>query len=298
MQCSVCGKPKDDSSTIFRCSRCREAPYCSKECQKADWPEHKKTCELWLIDGFVVDRKVQEMERVQGRQFLRTGVKPCVGQRIEITLFMAQARRLDPFRLSGQVVLIKPEPTANWRPMSDPDGGSGPGKGSMELSTILASPDMFGKPVYMSSHFWFTRLSPVLGVPARNAVIRKFGAIHGQEVVCKGRLNFDYDMRRGSEEGPWGDNIPFNGHDVWQFTLRANDSMVNLWTIVHQSFRNLGSNRHPRCWPWSNEEELPYAHDGIDHFTPDGPNGIIVHDCIGPFGCDETDHPHWHGGAA
>ena len=26
------------------CGRCRFARYCSKQCQKADWPEHKLVC--------------------------------------------------------------------------------------------------------------------------------------------------------------------------------------------------------------------------------------------------------------
>ena len=28
----------------FRCSRCKIAKYCSKECQKAAWKQHKKQC--------------------------------------------------------------------------------------------------------------------------------------------------------------------------------------------------------------------------------------------------------------
>ena len=38
--CSVCGSPNPSHR---RCTVCYK-PYCSKECQKADWKEHKKFC--------------------------------------------------------------------------------------------------------------------------------------------------------------------------------------------------------------------------------------------------------------
>lgn len=35
----VCGK-----NSTLRCGRCKIVPYCSRECQRADWDEHKKLC--------------------------------------------------------------------------------------------------------------------------------------------------------------------------------------------------------------------------------------------------------------
>lgn len=37
--CLTCGK-----GCTMTCSRCQDAPYCSKTCQKKDWPRHKMTC--------------------------------------------------------------------------------------------------------------------------------------------------------------------------------------------------------------------------------------------------------------
>ena len=34
--CDVCNKPG-----MFECQNCREAVYCSRECQKKDWEEHR-----------------------------------------------------------------------------------------------------------------------------------------------------------------------------------------------------------------------------------------------------------------
>ncbi|KAF8175474.1 hypothetical protein K438DRAFT_1979702 [Mycena galopus ATCC 62051] len=31
---------------LSKCTRCRTAMYCSKECQKADWPQHKAYCKM------------------------------------------------------------------------------------------------------------------------------------------------------------------------------------------------------------------------------------------------------------
>ena len=41
-----CSNPggKVERSKMFSCTRCRDANYCSVECQKADWKHHKKFC--------------------------------------------------------------------------------------------------------------------------------------------------------------------------------------------------------------------------------------------------------------
>ena len=70
------------------------------------------------------------------------------------------------------------------------------------------------------------------------------------------------------------DGIPFDGRDVWQFVLVANDRFDNIWRLDHSSFVNLGRNCRPRCWPWSNDNVLPYPRSGKDKpLRGQGPNG-------------------------
>ena len=39
MSCGVCGKEEGK-----RCAGCGTVAYCGKECQKAQWKDHKRTC--------------------------------------------------------------------------------------------------------------------------------------------------------------------------------------------------------------------------------------------------------------
>lgn len=51
---------------VLRCSRCKEAIYCGKECQKADWQNHKIMCEQSEIGDFSDDDlKVLEYSRFE-----------------------------------------------------------------------------------------------------------------------------------------------------------------------------------------------------------------------------------------
>ncbi|KJK60933.1 MYND finger [Aspergillus parasiticus SU-1] len=42
--CKVCAKESSSDITLKRCAKCKTQWYCSRECQKADWKTHKKTC--------------------------------------------------------------------------------------------------------------------------------------------------------------------------------------------------------------------------------------------------------------
>jgi len=44
--CSVCTKCKEeaDAKKLFNCTGCKARLYCGQQCQKVDWPTHKKQC--------------------------------------------------------------------------------------------------------------------------------------------------------------------------------------------------------------------------------------------------------------
>ncbi len=43
--CNKCETSKDEEVPLKRCGVCKAVYYCSKECQRADWHEHKKVCQ-------------------------------------------------------------------------------------------------------------------------------------------------------------------------------------------------------------------------------------------------------------
>jgi hypothetical protein len=40
---------RDNSNKFFTCGRCRHASYCSKKCEEEYWPQHKDSCEQFLL---------------------------------------------------------------------------------------------------------------------------------------------------------------------------------------------------------------------------------------------------------
>ncbi|TFK63418.1 hypothetical protein BDN72DRAFT_902446 [Pluteus cervinus] len=45
-ECHFCAKPKKQGGTLFRCAGCQDGFYCSKECQRKAWPDHKLRCQI------------------------------------------------------------------------------------------------------------------------------------------------------------------------------------------------------------------------------------------------------------
>lgn len=44
--CANCGKGEDNSGHLKKCNGCMMVKYCSRDCQKAHRPQHKKACKL------------------------------------------------------------------------------------------------------------------------------------------------------------------------------------------------------------------------------------------------------------
>lgn len=46
VHCTSSQNDTSDTSTLLRCSACRVAMYCNRECQRSNWPEHKTICRI------------------------------------------------------------------------------------------------------------------------------------------------------------------------------------------------------------------------------------------------------------
>ena len=56
--CQVCDKP----NSTKKCTACKAAVYCSVDCQKKDWPEHKQSCGLCYATYFAENKGALKYE--------------------------------------------------------------------------------------------------------------------------------------------------------------------------------------------------------------------------------------------
>lgn len=68
LACLACRKGK--GVNLKKCGYCKSVGYCSKECQKAHWPEHKKVCSNLgeqkvrsKMDGLTVDDMMEKLKQ-------------------------------------------------------------------------------------------------------------------------------------------------------------------------------------------------------------------------------------------
>ena len=82
--CSVCMKV----AGLKKCAGCKTCWYCNKECQNADWPEHKKTCALGVHPEAILGerwfRNVPGLARtVVLAAYINRNADPVIGIRTE-----------------------------------------------------------------------------------------------------------------------------------------------------------------------------------------------------------------------
>lgn len=67
----ACSLPdrKTERCKLRHCTRCRQANYCSIECQKADWKSHRKTC----VDWNSKNKNIPDVLEVEENQYLEKG---------------------------------------------------------------------------------------------------------------------------------------------------------------------------------------------------------------------------------
>lgn len=317
--CGNCGAA-GTAETLRRCTQCKYAYYCNPGCQATHWRVHKKQCKFWINmrphTCYVCDEDVKKKSIIQERDFLSSssGMPPAIGQRVDLHCGVNGRS----FMMSGQVVQLLPR-SVPLRPVfhtnscdkQDPDM-------SYNLMDILNSDSdiinqfkelleqvleaygeeaevkcpckskrCYGNAIMLA----WEQSSPEFKQLCMDALIKKFGTHHGQQVVVQARLHFDDDERRSSAEGPWKDGILVDGRDIWEFTLQADDAMRNQWMGRLETFRNLGREAQPRCWPWSLEKTLPYSYQSGDiQRETIGP--LYRTGCLGAFGCYSAGHSH------
>ena len=67
-QCNTCCKP----GHWQRCTGCKVAFYCSTECQKADWPDHKEDCKAFRAE---VDASGKDKTALSAQAHFRRGTR-------------------------------------------------------------------------------------------------------------------------------------------------------------------------------------------------------------------------------
>lgn len=75
LKCDKC-----DKQALFMCSLCSSRKYCSTDCQKLDWPDHKQHCPEYLARMQEQEHEETEEEKIQNIRFyvgqLYTILKP------------------------------------------------------------------------------------------------------------------------------------------------------------------------------------------------------------------------------
>jgi hypothetical protein len=63
--CCYCRVRKDN---LLKCSKCRKATYCSRNCQVNHWSHHKSVCKL-VCESYTVEIKMSETQSLTNCQY-------------------------------------------------------------------------------------------------------------------------------------------------------------------------------------------------------------------------------------
>jgi hypothetical protein len=133
----ACSLEKERDSELSEKSR---EEYRTSDTRREAMAEVGDDVESWLrshgLTGakcFARDKQSAAMERIQGRHFLRSDVRPCIGQRVELA-FVDLDLPASVFREVG------PRP-GGICPMKNCED-RGPGNGSMEVGTVRSMPSL------------------------------------------------------------------------------------------------------------------------------------------------------------
>ena len=75
-RCGFCAAPPPPGKELMRCAGCKNAGYCSRKCQKAAWPSHKRECARLKKERKQYHAKEKQEERQQQEQQQRAEERP------------------------------------------------------------------------------------------------------------------------------------------------------------------------------------------------------------------------------
>ena len=236
-----------------------------------------QTAQRWTSDGFIQDSTAQTIDMYQECDCLYTGKLPAIGQRIELLVnavvvspyahdivSMMHMMQSKACRLSGVVLDVLPHNARSLYPQTHFENQEYPAslaysdllwnvyRGRLPRgATVVKSTCPYyltGHRVYMPNATW-DKEPETIKRRMDDMIVKKYGALHGQELLCQARVHFDDADRPG---------LAFDSQDVWQFKLIADDHKNNLWTLKVDTLENLGPNVRASGWPWK-------ADDGVEN---------------------------------
>ncbi|KAG2438223.1 hypothetical protein HYH02_010924 [Chlamydomonas schloesseri] len=60
LACATCGKPNSIACGLKKCSACKSAWYCGLDCQRQDFPRHKKECKALAAAAAATEKETKE----------------------------------------------------------------------------------------------------------------------------------------------------------------------------------------------------------------------------------------------